>query len=335
MGLFNELRKAVFNRTDTMPVQTFNPVTGQSGTANIAVRRSPNDKRTKDELHFSQYVPAITYDHRSGRYYFHQEQPVSREMLNAIVSDAGELFSKDGKAKLVELAAENRRCDVMMEENAFQRVRAALPAYLQSELDSSIAAGRQPSPAPSYGERLNQTVSVRQAIHKRKRELMAEAFAIIKPAVETFSKFAWSAAREQEKAERSGVSRWGVTQFQPSQILRSLSYLALRSREIVTRFEDNAMVTISADPFALWGYLLEGQPANPALRAMTMQEVRREQAAVEESRTQEQLEREEKNKAEQLAKINALNDSIRNRIPGEEHFGYSVHVAPKPEATDK
>src|ERR1035441_2370990 len=246
-------------------------------------RATANDGRTDFERQFGipLYVSGIEW--RRGRAAFPGAPAVSRELLGDVLRGAGPLWGPAEQKLIADIAAQLKRADEQLCENSFMRVSGILPEYFSRQIDAAIAAGTQPPSVPSYAERMAQTVHVRQALHKRKTVLFAEAFAVLKPGVLKFTKAAWGKVRDMEREERGGILlRWRM-QFTPSHPLRMLVYLALRAGEPIRQFEDTGMIPVATDALQIWGYLLEQQGIGLPT-GLTLREVREQQRAEEDCR---------------------------------------------------
>jgi len=308
-----------------MPTISIHPETGATRISNAPPRSTADDGMTTDERKFGTefFVPGIY--RRRGQFGFQNPPAVSRELLASVVKEAGTLFSAEDEKQIAAIAGQLKRADEQLCENAYNRVRMMLPEHFQAQIDAAIAQGKQPDPVPSFEERLAQTRHIRAALHKRKKELHAQAFATIKPAVLKFSKAAWTMLKEQDRTERGGLlERWRLT-FSPSPALRALAYLALRSTDPLLWFEDCGTCAVSTDSAQIWGHLLAAQPA-PLPKGITLAEIREQQRTQEDARRNREMDEEKREHERRLKEINRQNDSIRNQSPTAPPFrgGYSV-----------
>jgi hypothetical protein len=290
-----------------------NPVTGEARMSYVP-RATANDGRTAHEREFGTplYVSGIEW--RRGRASFPGSPAISRELLADVLREAGSLWSSEAQKRVAEIAAQLKRADEQLCENAFSRISGILPEYFSRQIDAAIAAGTQPPPVPSYAERMAQTVHVRKALHKRKTELFAEAFAVLKPGVLKFTKAAWSTCKALDREERGGIlQRWRMG-FVPSPALCALAYLALRAGEPISQFEEVGMILVTTDPMQIWGYLLEQQrPALPM--GLTLREVREQQRAEEDRRRSAEMTTATFEHKRKVAELNKFNDAIRKQMP--------------------
>lgn len=245
-----------------------------------------------------------------------------------MVREAGALFTVEDEKQIAAIRAQVKRADEQLCENAYNRVSSLLPAHFASQIDRAIARGEQPPPVPSWNERLAQTQHVRRALHARKKELQAQAFAILKPGILKFVAAAWKAAKAQDRDERGGLlERWRLT-FAPSPMLRALAYLALRSSDPLLWFEDSGMSAMSTDPAQIWAHVIESQTAKPT--GFTMAETREMQRSQEDARRAREMAAERDEHKRKLAEINRFNDQIRQQKAAAQptSAGYSVPVKP-------
>ena len=333
----NPFRNLFNNQSPGVRTTTIDPATGAARVVYVpdAAAAIAREGRTDDELNYGTpfFIPGIQW--RRGRAAFHYRPVITAELLRAVVKEAGELWSGEDEEKVAVIAAQLKRANDQLNENAYANVSLALPAFFSAQIDAAIMKGEQPPSAPSFNERQAQTQHVRQAIHRRKNQLYAEAFAILKPGLLRFAKAAWSLAKDQERAERGGPLRRWRMEFVPSDPLRSCVYLALRAGEPILDFEDRRTIEVSTDPLRQWGYLLEAQPAPPPLPWKEFQE---QTVNVEARQRQRELDKKESDKASaehdaKVAEVSRLNDAIRLQGPGAPPpmAGYSAGTVPAPE----
>jgi hypothetical protein len=324
----------IFNRApvSAVPRVAIHPETGATRITNGPAAPTPGDSRSADEREFGieLYVPGVEF--RRGRFYFHTHPEVSRELLSSVAAEAAPLFSSDDEKAISAIRAQLKRADEQLCENSFLRVSGILPAYFQTQIDSAIASGQQPPPVPSYQERLAQTGQVRASLHRLKKELHEQAFAVIKPAVIKFSKAAWSLAKARDREEKGSLlQRWRLS-FTPSPTLRSLAYLDLRSSEPLKDFEDTGTLEISVDPAQIYGYLLTIPGAGqPVVGPTDMAQERSRQRDLEDKRRQNEMDQEQKDREKQLAEISRQNDAIRHQAFDSPSLpNYTLRPAPAP-----
>ena len=183
---------------------------------------------------------------------------------------------------------------------------------------SAIAAGGEITlPQLQSKTQVNESISAaRDGIHQQRRNLMTQAFAILAPAIDRVSVAAREIVEETDRKERETASRYAV-QFSPSPILKAFVYFAVVvvPSPVSNYLAGSGFISLETDLEKAWAQWTHENSAENAPKPyhFARQGGLSEMQAREAVELHAATERNQKSHAEQLERINRMNDAIRNQ----------------------
>ena len=241
---------------------------------------------------------------------------IGASILEEVYSKAGgikKIFGSDARAKMSELQLKDKELSEKLTEYNY---RNATSIFLRQH--SAIADGGEINlPQLQSKIQVNEAISAaRDGIHQQRWNLMAQAFAILAPAIDRVSVAAREIVEETDRKERETASRYAV-QFSPSPILKAFVYFAvvIVPAPVSNYLAGSGFISLETDlekSWAQWTQEFSAQNAPKPYhfgRQGGASEIEiREQVALNAS-----LANQQRRHAEELDRINRINDAIRNQ----------------------